>query len=226
MDKRAWLATWGHRVRHDWMTKHRPAQSVQFSCSVVSDSLWPHGLQPARLPCPSPTPGACSNSCPLSQWCHLTFSSSVVPFFFCLQSFPASVFSNESALHIRLPRYWNLSFSISPSNEYSGLIFFRIDWFDSLQSKGRGIFTNTTGQKHQSHSKNIQVWCKNSHILNLICTSFSVFEVQIILTSTVKGAGVIGKHHYSCWSSTCYYSKCNRGGETSRTERPSSLWKI
>ena len=63
--------------------------SVQFSCSVMSESLWPHGLQHARLPCPSPTPGACSNSCPLSQWCHPSISSSVIPFF-CLQSFPAS----------------------------------------------------------------------------------------------------------------------------------------
>ena len=61
--------------------------SVQFSCSVVSDSLPPHGLQHARLPCPSPTPGACSNSCPLSQWCHPTISSSVVSFSSCLQSF-------------------------------------------------------------------------------------------------------------------------------------------
>ena len=65
--------------------------SVQFSCSVVSDSLQPHGLQHARPPCPSPTPGACWNSCPLSRWCHLTISSSVLPFFSCLQSsFPAS----------------------------------------------------------------------------------------------------------------------------------------
>ena len=63
--------------------------SVQFSCSVMSDSLWPHGLQHARLPCPSPTPGVDSNSCPLSRWCHSTISSSVVPFS-CLQSFPAS----------------------------------------------------------------------------------------------------------------------------------------
>ena len=61
-----------------------------FSCSVVSDSLWPHGLQHARLPCPSPSPGACSNSHPLSQWCHSTILSSVVPFSSCLQSFPAS----------------------------------------------------------------------------------------------------------------------------------------
>ena len=62
----------------------------QFSCSVVSYSLWPHGLQHTRPPCPSPTLGACSNSCPLSRWCHPTISSSVVPFSSCLQSFPAS----------------------------------------------------------------------------------------------------------------------------------------
>ena len=64
--------------------------SHHFSRSVVSHSLWPHGLQPARLPCPSPTPGACSSSCPLTQWCHPTVSSSVVPFSSHLQSFPAS----------------------------------------------------------------------------------------------------------------------------------------
>ena len=63
--------------------------SVQFSCSLMSDCLWPHGLQHTRLPCPSPTPGACSNSCPLSQWCHPTILSSVIPFSSCLQSFPA-----------------------------------------------------------------------------------------------------------------------------------------
>ena len=62
----------------------------QFSHSVVSDSLWPHGLQHARLPCPSPTPGAYLKSCPSSRWCHPTISSSVVPFSYCLQSFPAS----------------------------------------------------------------------------------------------------------------------------------------
>ena len=64
--------------------------SVQFSRSVLSDSLWPHRLQHARLPCPSPTPRACSNSYPLSQWCHPTISSSVIPFSSCLQSFPGS----------------------------------------------------------------------------------------------------------------------------------------
>ena len=68
---------------------------VQFSCSVMSDSLQPHGLQHTRLPCPSLSPGACSNSCSLRWWWHPTISSFVVPFYFCLQSFPASVFSSE-----------------------------------------------------------------------------------------------------------------------------------
>ena len=79
-----------------------------FSCSVMSDSLWPHGLQHTRLPCPSPTPRACSNSCPLSLQCHPTISSSVFPFSSCLQSFPASrSFPNELVLHIRWSNYWN-----------------------------------------------------------------------------------------------------------------------
>ena len=107
-----------------------------FSHSLVSDSLWPHGLQHARLPCPSPTPGACSNSCPLSRWCHPTIdplSSPLLP----SSIFPSiRVFSNESALHIRWPKYWSFSFSISPSNEYFGLISFRIDWLDLLAVQG------------------------------------------------------------------------------------------
>ena len=101
----------------------------------MSNSLWPHGLQHARLPCLSPSPRACSNSCPLSQWCHPTISSSVSPFS-CLQSFPASVFSNESAVCIRWPKCWSFNFSISPSNDYSGLISFKIDWFDLLAVQG------------------------------------------------------------------------------------------
>ena len=110
--------------------------SVQFSCSGVCHSLRSHGLKYARLPCPSPTPGACSNSCPLSRWCHPTISSSVVPFSSCLQTFPESVFSNESVLRIRWPNYWSFSFSISPVNEYSGLISFRMDWLDLLAVQG------------------------------------------------------------------------------------------
>ena len=91
----------------------------------MSDSLWPHESQHARPPCPSPTPGVHSNSCPSSQWCHPAISPSVVPFSSCPQSLPASVFSNESTLHMRWPKYWSFSFSISPSKEHPGLISFR-----------------------------------------------------------------------------------------------------
>ena len=101
--------------------------SVQFHPSFVSDSLQPHGLQHTRLPCPSPTPGACSNSCPSSRRCHPTSSSSVVPFSSCLQNSPASgslpmsQFFTSGGQSIGV-----FSFSISPSNEYSGLIAFRM----------------------------------------------------------------------------------------------------
>ena len=110
--------------------------SVQFSCSVMSDSLQPHEPQHARPPSPSPTPGVYSNSCPLSQWCHPAISSSVVPFSSCPQSLPASVFSNESILHMKWPKYWSFSFSISPSKEHPGLISFRMDWLDLLAVQG------------------------------------------------------------------------------------------
>ena len=169
---------------------HPQFSSVQFSHSVMSDSSRPHGLKHTRLPCPSPTPRACSNSSPSSQWCYPTISSSVVPFSPCpfiqfssvllrltlcypidcsSPGFPVHhqllelaqahvhrvgdairpshlllflplvfpsirVFSNESVLHIRWPKYW--SFSISLSNEYSGLISFRMDWFDLLAVQG------------------------------------------------------------------------------------------
>ena len=106
------------------------------SFAVMSDSLRPHELPHARLPCPSLSPRDHSNSCPLSRWCHPTILSSVSPFSSCPQSFPASVFSNELALHIRWPKYWSFSFSISPPNEYSVLISFRIDWFDLLAVQG------------------------------------------------------------------------------------------
>ena len=96
-----------------------------FSCSVMSDSLQPHGLQHTRLPCPSPSPGICLHSCPLS--CpsnHLILCRPLLP--------SIKVFSNESALGIRWPKYWSFSFSISPSDEYSGMVSFRIDGFDLL----------------------------------------------------------------------------------------------
>ena len=95
--------------------------------------FWLHESQHARLPCPSPTPGVHSDSCPSSLWCHPIISSSVVPFFSCPQSLPASgSFPIESTLHMRWPKYWSFSLSISPSNEHPGLISFRMDWLDLL----------------------------------------------------------------------------------------------
>ena len=102
--------------------------SVQFSHSVVSNSLWPHGQEHARCPCSSPAPGTCSNSCPLSRLMPSNYLILCHPLFLLPSIFPSiSVFSNESVLRIRWPTYWSFSFSISPSNEYSGLISFRID---------------------------------------------------------------------------------------------------
>ena len=106
------------------------------SQEVVSESLWPRGLQHARIPCPSPTPGAYSNSRPASQWCHPTISSSVVPFSSCPQSFLVSGSFQMSVLHIRCPKYWSFSFNISPSNEHPGLISFRMDSLDLLAVQG------------------------------------------------------------------------------------------
>ena len=137
-------------------------KEVQFSCSVVSDSLWPHGLQHARLSCPSPIPGACSNSCASSRWCHQTVSFSVVPFS-RLQSFPVSEsFPNESVLPIRWPKYWSFSFSISPSNEYSGLISFRMDWLDLLAVHG----THKSLLQHHSSKASI-LWHSAFFIVGL-----------------------------------------------------------
>ena len=123
--------------------------SVQFSHSVVSDSFRPHGLQHASLPCLSPTPGACSNSCPFSQWCHWTISSSVVPFFSCLQSFPASGSFPMSQFFASSGQSIEASASVLSMNIQ--------DWFPlgltgliCLQSKGLSrVFSNTTVQKHQ-----------------------------------------------------------------------------
>ena len=114
-------------------------ESISFSSvqSLSCLTLRPHGLWNARPPCPSPTSGVYSNSCPLSRWCHSTISSSVIPLSPCLQPFASiRVFSNESALRIRWPKYWSFSFSISPSNEHSELISFRMDWLDLLAVQG------------------------------------------------------------------------------------------
>ena len=141
--------------------------SVQFSHSVMSNSLWPHELQHARLPCPSPTPRTCSNSCPLSQWCHPTISSSVVPFSSCPQSFPAtgsfpvSHFFSSGGQSIGVSASAS-SFIIHPSNEYSGLISFRMDRLDLLEVQG----TLKSLLQHSSSKASI-LWCLAFFIVQL-----------------------------------------------------------
>ena len=129
----------------------------------MSDSLQPHWLQLARLLCPPLSPRVCSNSGPLSQWCYLVISSSVTVFSLCLSTFPSiRVFSSELALHIRWPKFWNLSLSISSPNEYSGLISFRIDRFDLL------VVQETLKSHLQHHSSKASIpWCSAFFIVQL-----------------------------------------------------------
>ena len=132
--------------------------SVQFSHSVMSASLWPHEPQHARPPCPSPTPGVYSNSCPSSRRCHPAVSSSVIPFSSCPQSLPnpsIRVFPNESTLYTRWAKYWSFSFSISPSSEHPGLISFRMDWLDLLAVQG----TNCHVERNRNQAVLIPVYC-------------------------------------------------------------------
>ena len=135
--------------------------SVQFSCSVVTYCLQPHGLHHTRLPCLSPNPRACSNSCPSSQWCHPIISPSVISPAFNLSQHQG-LFS-ESVLHIRWPKYWSFSFNISPSNEYSGLISFRMDWFELLAVQG------TLKSLLQHH---------NSKASILLCSAFFIVQLS------------------------------------------------
>ena len=128
-----------------------PLCSVQFSCSVVSNFLWPHGLQHARPSCPSPTPGVYSDFCPLRRWCHPTISSSVVPFSSCPQYFPAS--GSFQMIQLFTSGGQSVRVSASPSVLPTNIL----DWFPlgwtgwiSLQSKGLSrIFSKTTVQRHQ-----------------------------------------------------------------------------
>ena len=117
--------------------------SVQFSRSVVSDSLLPRELQHARPPCPSPTPRVYPNPCPSSWWCHPAISSSVIPFSSCSQSFPAlGSFPMSQLFAWGGQSIGSFSFNISPSNEHPGLISFRMNWLDLLAVQGtlKGLF--------------------------------------------------------------------------------------
>ena len=139
--------------------------SVHFSHSVVSDSLWPHELQHARPACPSPTPWVCSNSCPSSWWCHSAISSSVVPFSSCPQSLPASRSFPMSQLFAWGGQTFAVSASASvlPMNTQDWSPLGWTGWI-SLQSKGLSrVFSNTTVQKHQFFGTQLSSQ-SNSHI--------------------------------------------------------------
>ena len=126
------------RQEQRWSLASLSFSSVQFSRSVVSDSLQLHEAQHATPPCPSATPGVYPNSCPLSQWCHPTIHLILChPLLLQPSIFPSiRVFSNESTLCIRWPKYWSFRFSIIPSKEHPGLISFRMDWLDLLAVQG------------------------------------------------------------------------------------------
>ena len=146
--------------------------SVQFN-SITQSSLTlcnPMDCKMPGYPTPSPTPGVYSNSCLLNQWCHSTTSSSVIPFSSCLWC-SQRVFSNESVLHIKWPKYWSFSFSISPSNEYSRLIPLRMDWLDLLAVQG----TLKSLLQHYSSKASI-----------LRCSSFFIVQISHPYMTTAK----------------------------------------
>ena len=159
------LHKWNKSMYFIYFTNSYNNPSIQFSHSVLSDILWPHGLQHARPPYPSPTPGACSSSCPLSQWYHPTISSSVVPFSSCLQSFPASGSFKMSQFFPSGGQSIGIlaSASVLPKNIQD---LFPLEWtgWISLQAKGLSrVFSNTTVQKHQFFSTQLSSQ-SNSHI--------------------------------------------------------------
>ena len=138
----------------------------------MSNSLRPHGLQHARLPCPSPTPRACSNSMSIESVMPSNHLILRRPLLLLPSIFPSiRVFSNESALHIRWPKYWSFSFNISPSNEQSRLISFRMDWLDLLAVQGT---LKSLLQHHNSKASILQ------------CSAFFTVQLSLPYMTTEK----------------------------------------
>ena len=171
------VTTWGNEFREAldtilWQVlKWFLFSSVQFSHSVMSDSLQPHGLQHARPPCPSPTPGVYSNSCPLSQWCHPTISSSVIPFFFAFNlSQHQGLFQWVSSSH-QAAKVLEFQLQHQSSNEYSGLISFRMNWLDFLAVQ------ETPKSLLQHHSSKASI---------LQCSAFFIVQLSYPYMTTGK----------------------------------------
>ena len=162
---------------HPIMEEKRGSVCYECNCcySIAKSfpTLWPHGLQHPRLPYPSLSSRVFSDSCPLNQWYYLTISPAT-PFSLLLSPsiFPIiSVFSNELAFHLRWPQYWSFSFTNSPFNEYSGLISFRIDWFDLLAVQG----TLKSFLQHRSSKASI-----------LLCSAFFMVQLSHLYMTTGK----------------------------------------
>ena len=190
----------------------------------MSDSLRPHGPQHSRLPCPSPIPGACSNSCPSSRWCHPTISF-CHPLLLLPSTFPSiRVFSNKSALRIRWPKYWRFSFSISPSNEYSGPISFRMDWLDLLAVQG------TLESLLQHHSSKASILQRSTPNLNHQHRAFSSWpirvrlHVQLQLEGTLWGQMPASPSSFDSWKETRTWRKAHTC--VWRQPHDSSAWSV
>ena len=167
----AQLSLYSNSHIHTWLREEIWFSSVQFSHSVMPNSLQPHESQHSRPPCPSPTPGACLN---LSVKSVMPFNHFILcyPLLLLPSIFPSiKFFSNESVLCIGWPKYWNFSFSISPSNEYSGLISLRIDWFDLLAVQG------TLKSLLQHHSSEASI---------LLCSAFFIVQLSHPYVTTGK----------------------------------------
>jgi len=163
----------------------------QFHIAVVviklCPILWLHGLQHARLPCPSLSPTVCSNTYPLSQWCYPTISSSAAPFSSCPQPFPAQALCQGVRSLPQVAKVLELQLQHHSSNEYSGLISFRIDsFFISLGSKGLWrVFSSTTVWKHQFFGAQSSLW-SNSHIHTWLLEKTVTLAIQTFVDKVVS----------------------------------------
>ena len=179
----SWLRFLFQRPPYMWVSKQHKITSALFSHSVMSDSLWPHGLQHVRIPCPSATSWACSNSCPSRQWHHPTISSSVVPFSSCPRSIPAIEF-------FQMSQHFASGSQIVGVSPSASVLHMNIqDWFPlgltgwvSWQSKGLSrVFSNTTVQKHQLFRAQVSLW-SNSHTHTIVLTRWRVVgKVRFLL---------------------------------------------
>ena len=164
-------------------------------------SWWPHELQQARLLSPPLSSRVCSNSPPLSQWCYPDHFILCRPLLLLLSIFPSiRVFSNESALHVRRPKHWSFSFSKSPSNEYSGLISLRNDWFDLLVVQG------TLKSLLQHHSPKASILGRSAFLMVELSHPYMTTEKTIALTIVPLLASDVSAFYHFSWYHQCMFS--------------------